>query len=255
MYIKSALWLLFIFTSLLIYSCQPKSPARTGPVTPPDSALYFKQVDIQDPFMDTIFQDPDQKVVLNKKLYPPPLPEPEAAKFKEIEGFRVQIFAATDSINALEKHHELISQTPDSIHFFLEKGLYKIQIGDYQFRYKADSLKTLMRRNGYSGAWVVQRKIQIPVDTTTVAILSDSTSTEANEISGKYKIQVAATGSVERAQEIVVQLRDATKHRVFYEESGKLFKVFIGLFETETEARLELDNVRALGYPDAWLVY
>ena len=72
---------------------------------------------------------------------------------------------------------------------------------------------------------------------------------------GKYKIQLVVTGSLERAEEIINSLQPNTESRVFYEQSGNLYKVFVGLFEEENQAREELEKMRQLGYPDAWLVY
>jgi hypothetical protein len=239
--------------AILIISCQPRSAVKTDTVTAPDSVFYFEQADISDPFLDTIFHEPDQSMALNKKLYPPELP-PD--RFKEIEGFRVQVFAGTDSANALANVYDLTTLVQDSVHFFQEKGLFKIQIGDYQWRYQADAMKTRMRQNGYSGAWVIQRSIIIPVDTTdTLEQKIDMSGEQIIQDSGKYKIQVIATGSQEKAEEITNKLRNELDFPVFFEQSGNLFKVFVGMFKEESVARQLLTRVRELGYADAWLVY
>ncbi len=240
----------------ILTSCQPSSIVKSEQKALPDSALYYQQADIADPFLDTIFQEPDQAIALNQKIYPPHIPE-TIPKFKEVEGFRVQIFAGTDSLSARSVHDKLAEQTDDSVHYLIEKGLHKIQVGDYLYRYLADNMKTSMRQTGYPGAWVVQRTIIVPIDTTTTdSITIRATGTDKHdEASGKYKIQLVATGSQERAGEIVLQVQANTTYRVFYEQSGNLFKVFVGLFESEPRAREELTKLRDLGYPDAWLVY
>ena len=240
----------------ILTSCQPRSIVKSEQKALPDSVLYYQQADIADPFLDTIFQEPDQAIVLNQKIYPPHILV-TIPKFKEVEGFRVQVFAGTDSLSARSVRSEITEQTDDSVHYLIEKGLHKIQVGDYLYRYLADNMKTNMRQTGYPGAWVVQRTIIVPVDTTTAdSIATRETGTDKpGEVSGKYKIQLVATGSQERAEEIVRQVQANTTYRVFYEQSGNLYKVFVGLFESEPRAREELTKLRDLGYPDAWLVY
>ena len=242
---------------LIIQSCQPVASRRdTVETTPPDSALYYRQADIDDPFLDTIFQEPDKAVSLNTRLYPPPPVEPQPEKFKNVDGFRVQVIAGTDSLQILNTSRQLSGEVLDSVYYFYEKGLYKVQVGDYQFHYKADSLKTVMRRTGYPGAWVARTIIRIPIDTTSVQMSAPAVQDSLQAMpEGKYKIQAAAISSESRAGEIISQLRSLSLQNAFYEKSGSVYKIFVGPFETETEARQKLQIVRDNGYPDAWLVY
>jgi len=241
---------------LIFIACQPKQVVRSDDPGTPDSVLYFQPIDISDPFLDTIFQDPDRNLALSKEVYPPPEPGRVQKGFKEIDGFRVQVAAATDSLNALDIRDQARLLTSDSIHLVFEKGLYKIQIGDYQFRHQADAQKTKMRQNGFPGAWVLQRRITIPVDSTDFTIDQGDTATVAKQlVTGKYKIQLIATGSRERAEEIISEMQTNTSYHIFYEPIGNLFKVFVGYFETEQAAREALAKIRNSGYPDAWLVY
>ena len=240
----------------ILISCQPTTVVKKESTALPDSALYYQQADIADPFLDTIFQQPDQAINVHQTVYPPYVPEP-VAKFKEAQGFRVQVFAGSDSIKVISVRDEISALTEDSVHYFAEKGLYKIQVGDYLYRYLADNMKTTMRQNGYPGAWVVQRVILVPIDSIQTEKISvqDSTRIPGVGETGKYKIQLVATGSLEKAQEIVIDLQTKTSARVFYEQSGNLYKVFVGLFEQENQAREELEKMRQLGFSDAWLVY
>jgi len=135
-----------------------------------------------------------------------------------------------------------------SISFFFEKGLYKVQAGDFQFRPGADAVKTRLRQKGFPGAWVIRRQIQIPV-------AADSSSTRISVKTVGYKIQVLATASLARAEETVSGLKQNAGLNSFYEESGELYKVFVGLFDDESAARIVLEQIRELGYTDAWLVY
>ena len=43
--------------------------------------------------------------------------------------------------------------------------------------------------------------------------------------------------------------------KAFYESSGNIFKVFVGYFNKEDDARAALESIREGNYPDAWLVY
>ncbi len=72
---------------------------------------------------------------------------------------------------------------------------------------------------------------------------------------GQYKIQIMATGSEDRAQAKVEEIKGSTAYSAFYEKSGNLFKVFVGYFKQEAVAREALSDIRGNGYPDAWLVY
>ena len=242
---------------LAIQSCQPVASRReTVETAQPDSALYYRQSDIDDPFLDTIFQEPDKAIALNTRLYPPPPVEPQPEKFRTVDGFRVQIIAGTDSLEILNTSRSLPMAVKDSVYYFYDKGLYKIHLGDFQYHYKADSLKTVMRRNGYPGAWVARTIIRIPIDTTPAVTISpvpaDSIQTA---VEGKYKIQVAALSSDTRAEEIISQLKSLLSQNAFYEKSGSVYKIFVGPFESESDARQQLNKVRENGYPDAWLVY
>jgi hypothetical protein len=186
-----------------------------------------------------------------------------------VEGFRVQIFAGLDSINAMIKARQCRNVTTDSVYLFKEKALFKIQIGDYPYRYQADSAKMNLRKNGFPDAWVVKSLVLIPViiegaiDSTTgetstpgtpgvPGVPADTLTQEKS--AAKYKIQIMATAMVERAQSLVNDLITKYKFPAFFEKSGNMYKIMVGPYSTETEARQMLDSVRKSGHPDAWLV-
>ncbi len=246
--------LLFIYAS-----CQPAKTVKTDETTMVDSSFYYVQEDISDPFLDTVFQAPDKPIDLKKEIYPPP---PQKPRFKEIEGFRVQIFAGIDSINAISTRAQTVEMTTDSVYLFSEKGLLKIQVGDYPYRYQADTVKEKFRRNGFPGAWVILRPIFIPIDSAAVDSLSSAQDVPATIVgsaesatSGKFKIQIIATGSEERAGEIVTNIKQTMNFTAFYKKEGNLYKVFVGYFNDENAARNALVKIRENGFPDAWLVY
>jgi hypothetical protein len=238
--------ILFIF----LY-CQPSTLVKKEPkTTGVDSTLYFRQMDVDDPFLDTIFQGPDTQIVLQKKLLPPE--KPQQRSVKQVEGFRVQIFAGVDSINALAILDQAEILLADTVYFIKDKGLFKLQTGDYLYRPEADSVRTFVRSNGYDGAWVVKRMINLYDLAEEVApVISD----DQQLPEGRYKIQVAATSTQSGAREIIDALKAKIAYPVYDLQSGALYKVYVGNFQDETAARAVLDEIRAAGYPDAWLVY
>jgi hypothetical protein len=247
----------FLGLSLVVVSCQPTTAVKNDQTTTADTAFYYVQKDIDDPFLDTIFQTPDKAIHLKKEIYP--LPQPKSA-FLEIEGFRVQIFAGIDTLNAETARSQATTIVEDSIYLLQDKGLLKVQAGDYPYRYQADAARDRFRRGGFPGAWVILTNILIPADTTGSAAdtsaRADSAKTTLEQTEeGRYKIQIIATSSEEKANEVINSINNVTGYSAFYQKSANLFKVFVGPFKEETEAREALQKVRSEGYPDAWLVY
>jgi hypothetical protein len=255
--------ILFIVILVILAACQPQTAKKTEETAAVDSAFYYVQKDIDDPFLDTVFQTPDSSIALKKEVYPPPAQKP---KFKEIEGFRVQIFAGIDTLNAIATRSQAATIVPDSVYLLKDKGLLKVQVGDYPYRYQADKVRNQFRQDGFEGAWVILRTILIPFEADTSEqskALTDSNTvdlpiapvTESAIEQGKYKIQIIALASEEKATAIVEDLKQSMNYQAFYEKSGNLFKVFVGYFKEETTAREALGKLRENGYPDAWLVY
>jgi len=242
----------------LLAACQPQTAVKSGDNSQADSSFYYVQEDIDDSFIDTVFQNPDQTVTLQKELYPPPAVK---TGYKQVEGYRVQIFAGLDAINADAAYTDAGRLVSDSVYKFEEKGLIKVQIGDFQFRPQADNTRDLLRTKGYTRAWVVQRMINIPIDTSetqmeTVDTVGQAPGTvqQTNAV-GKYRIQIMALGSEDRARTAAGEIKSQFGYDAFYEKSGSLYKVFVGYFNDEITARQVLGDLRAKGYPDAWLVY
>ncbi len=255
----SLITLLLSTILLFLAACQPKTGVKNDETASVDSAFYYVQKDIDDPFLDTLSQAPDRLISLKKDVYPPPVQKP---KFKEIEGFRVQIFAGTDTINALSTRSQATTMVTDSVYLLEDQGLLKVQVGDYPYRHQADKMRDQFRKEGFPGAWVILRTILIPYE---AASTDDTISVadtvivvqpmEKSVVDGNFKIQIIATGSEERAQEIVDNLKQSMNYQAFYEKSGNLYKVFVGYFKEENTAREALDKIRTGGFPDAWLVY
>lgn len=246
----TSIFTVFIF---LISSCQHALIKKEVKSAEVDSSLYFKQVEISDPFLEKLAANQNQTFTLNKKIIPPPPPEPEIPKYKTIEGFRVQIYAGIDAENALANLSIAKSTVKDTIYQFEEKGLIKLQVGNYPFYPQADSIKRIFRQTHFPGAWIVKTNIFIP--NTEAKADSFVISQENFTTSGKFKIQILATGDETKSQAIVKELKSRFNGRAFYESSENIFKVYVGYFENEDEARSVLKAIREGQYPDAWLVY
>jgi hypothetical protein len=241
----------------LLSACQSRLVKRRDKQAEVDSSLYFEPVKkIEDPFFNTVAEHETQSITLTKTVIPPE-DVAEKEKWKEIEGFRVQIFAALDSIHALNTLYNCKPLVKDTLYLIYEKGLYKVQVGDYPFRPQADSANTFLKNNGYPGAWVVRRNIFIPVvNSSDIAVKHDEKIEEKKlTATGKYRIQLIVTSLEEKARLIAAEMRHSKNYNTTYIKVGEVFKVFIGPFQDETEARAVLQEVKKSGYPDAWLIY
>ena len=116
--------LIFIF-----YACNPQNIRRERgePVTAaqPDSFLYYQPVPLQNSFLDSMDTKYDQEVSLKVRLVPPLPPPP--SEFKQIEGYRIQLFAGLDSLNGMAASMQLKQSQQDSVYFFKENNLFSVQ--------------------------------------------------------------------------------------------------------------------------------
>lgn len=211
-----------------------------------DSFLYYQPVTLNDAFLDSLKAGNDSAQTLKIRIVPPPAPP--APKFKQVEGYRVQTFAGIDSLNALVLVNQLRSALDDSVYFFKERELFKIQLGDFLYRNDADMKVMDLRKNGFQGAWVVQRLINVPIDTTKL------TAHPEQNLEYPFKIQVLVTSDKEKAKALVNQLKNQFNMESFYTQNQQLYKIFVGKFATREEAEKILSQIRAEGYQDAWLV-
>jgi len=66
-------------------------------------------------------------------------------------------------------------------------------------------------------------------------------------------VQIFATGSEEKAQELARKAQQRLSYRVAVHELPPYWKVLVGGFETREEAVQLRDRLVALGYDDAWI--
>ncbi len=249
MFGNKIIFLITIIALSLFLGCQPefvkKRPSATSEV---DSVLFYQKKDVADPFIDGLLSNSDQPVILKKTVAPPPAPK---KNYREAQGFRVQVFAGIDSLNALQQLKKLSSVVSDSCYLIKEKDLFKVQAGDFVKRYKADSLREAVKKDGFPGAWVLQ---------TTVYVYNDNTellpeTVESSSASGKYQIQVFATSDESKAKDLVTRLSQQFDYPAHYESKNNLYKVFLGKFATREQADKILQEIKNLGFPDAWIVH
>ncbi len=253
---KSRICLLF-FTSLFFFAlwgCQPSLLKKEPATATPDSVLFYQKEDVPDPFLDLVLHQPRQTVSLKTTVTPPPVPP---KKFEEVPGFRVQVFASADSFNALEQKGKLQQTVHDSIYLIKEKGLYKVQTGNFVKRFRADSVKEWIKRHGFPGAWVVSTTVRVPIDSLkpSAAPVANAPDTHAANSRAPFKIQVFVTSSQTKAQNLVDRLKAQFDFPCFFEPSQHVFKVFVGGFQTRSQAENALTKIKRMGYPDAWIVH
>ena len=236
---------------IILLSCDPALiKKQSDPHAGVDSVLFYQQADLPDPLIDAVLSETDQEVRLETTLIPPPPPVPQ---FRQIEGFRIQIFAGVDSLNTLTKLVEANLATEDTIYMFRDGGLYKLHVGDYPFRIEADQAKQQLKNAGYNGAWIVQTMINITKDSTAANEISPQPVSEPER--SFFTIQVLALSNQSDALLMTEELKNKFGFPVDVKESSGLFKVFIGKFDNREDADTALTKIRTNGYPDAWLVY
>jgi cell division septation protein DedD len=76
----------------------------------------------------------------------------------------------------------------------------------------------------------------------------------AEELNGRFSVQVAACSTPEAAAGVAAGLRGLLEQPVFVDSEGAYHKVRVGSFENREQATALQSSVRALGYSDAWVV-
>lgn len=236
---------------IIIAACNPQNIRRmrnSGQSAQADSFLFYQPASVQNAFLDSLNSTYDKEVVLAMHLVPPP--PPPAPTTKQVEGFRVQIFAGLDSINAAIAAKNIQNVSEDTVYFFKEKGLFKVQIGDYLYRNPADMKVLDLRKDGFMDGWVVQRLISVPIDSTN----KQKPETVQPQENYAFTIQVLATSDKQKAENLVRELGDHFNQESYF-TSGTIYKIFVGKFTTREEAETVLQKVKQAGYKDAWLVH
>lgn len=81
---------------------------------------------------------------------------------KLIDGFRVQLYATKDieSATIAKKETEFVF-VDDSLNIYIEfdSPYYKLRIGDFKDRDKAEVFREIAREKGYPSSWIVKTKV------------------------------------------------------------------------------------------------
>ncbi len=235
-----ALFSLFV----LLVGCASQAVFTVKNSAEPDSVLFYQQQSVSDPLLDAILSDPGDSAEIFIDLLPPP----PADTVRLAEGFRVQISAGLDSARAAIMSQKISAVLQDSVYLFKEKGLFKVQTGDFLYRPQADSVQRELTIRSFPGTWVVKRMV-IARD----SVSAPSQTSKAQDF--KYTIQILATTDESRALELISKLQNQFKLPAYYKNMASVFKVFVGKFSNRPDAAKFLKVVRKSGFPDAWIVH
>ena len=173
--------------------------------------------------------------------------------FREVQGFRVQVFAGTSRENAQKMFQDLVHLQMDSVYLVQQNGLNKVQLGNYLYRIDAEKALDKLRFEGMTNAWIVETAIHVPKE-----MPAESPPVTEEVPAGiteqyLYAIQVFVSRDRQRAEEFSGRLQQDLPGESWVLQSGEYWKVLIGKYEDEGKARQRLSEIRDSGFSDAWL--
>lgn len=74
-------------------------------------------------------------------------------------GFRVQIFSSLQLGEAIKIKYEASSRFKHEVYLDYEAPAYKVRVGNFKDKEKADALSSVAQKSGYFDAWVVKTKV------------------------------------------------------------------------------------------------
>ena len=248
MVIKLSASLILLF--LIISGCtapklltKPESKEKSGGV------LFYKQADTAEPFIDSLLTNPADSAVIKSVLVPPPPPP----AFREMEGYRVQVFAGVDSLKAVQSRNNLRGTIRDSTYIIKEAGLFKVKAGNFLYYPPADSLKKLLKQNNFDRAWTARGIILVPNTIGRDSISTERVVSSQSQQPAKFRIQVFVTSDEAKALGMIQKLQQSISYPAAYLNIDNLYKIFVGRFPSRAEAESALEKVRNRGYPKAFL--
>ena len=171
----------FILFPLFYAGCMRPTggPARVTeaplPSTTPVDSVQSTQNEDFDPLSlnddDISFAAFQHSSVIAMGIAPITKPQP-----KQVNGFRVQIFAVADEQVARLAEEEARFEFSTHVYLVYDPPNYKIRLGDFLTQEEADDLRREAYRKGYRDAWVVPEQVWVglPTETDSTAILPDS---------------------------------------------------------------------------------
>jgi hypothetical protein len=95
---------------------------------------------------------------------------------KQVNGFRVQIFAGADEQTARLVEEEARFEFDTSVYLAYDPPNYKVRLGDFAERSDAEKIRREAYRKGYRDAWVVPDQVWIglPAESDTTNVIPDT---------------------------------------------------------------------------------
>ncbi len=202
-------------------------------------------------FNTLIDQYQEQKIVLfDKGDYQKRI---EQRSFLEQPGMRIQTFAGSSLENARVLATNLQDLQLDSVYVVSENGLFKVQLGNFTERLEAEKMLDRLRFSGISNAWIIQTNIHVSKKSVTLTEETASASQPETVFPDFYAIQILVSSHRGKASRFADQFSDDFQVPARVIQSGENWKVVVGRFREEAEARDFLEQIRSAGYSDAWV--
>ena len=77
-----------------------------------------------------------------------------------IEGFRVQIFATEELAKAEQLQKDLSNILNQNIYIVFEAPNYKVRVGNFIDRNKAEDFRENVLNKGYTSSWIIRTRIE-----------------------------------------------------------------------------------------------
>jgi len=124
-----------------------------GTVPPLESKDIRKEADIEEsavtePEVDVEEVKPEVDSTFIQKKTPP-------VKAARMEGFRVQVFASISALSAEEARNSIAGELSVPAYVEFVDGMYKVRLGDFKTRDRAEELLGRCKKAGYNDAWIV----------------------------------------------------------------------------------------------------
>ena len=115
--------------------------------------------------MNSIMEDPPQFPIVINKIFTGDhifiLDSIKQLKSKVNDGFRIQIFESMVSSIARAEAKRFQNILGDTVYIDFETPLYKLRIGNYIDRKKAEKAISAIKRLGAKDSWIVRTKIDM----------------------------------------------------------------------------------------------
>jgi cell division septation protein DedD len=157
-----------------------------------------------------------------------------------VEGYRVQLIATSSRETAERLKGEAIQQFNVGVYVEYHPPFYKVMIGDCRTRGEVDALIEQARKKGYDSPLRVQTDIWV----------EDSGALQSNG----WRVQIYADTDPRKAQTMKDEAAKRLGQSVYVEFIEPYYRVRVGNYRTEDDAREMAKTAKQNGYPDAFPV-